>query len=110
MNELTKNSRRQRLLDENITTIILESEDRLPDHTTLSDRSEAHTALKNCMKQLTSRTQKIVDARYFKDKNSSEIGAEHQLAPVAIRKILFTARKSLSDCLRSQSIHHSTTP
>jgi RNA polymerase sigma-70 factor, ECF subfamily len=104
MNELSKNSRRQRLLDENLTTLLIESEDRLPDHTTLGDRTEIQTALIQCMQDLTERTRKVVEARYFKDRNSTQIGADLKMSPTAVRKILFNARKTLSICLRSHSI------
>ncbi len=105
MNELSKNSRRQRLLDENITTLLLEIEDRLPAHGTCGDRRGIEKALHNCMNRLTERARKVVVARYFKDKTSTQIGAEHGLSAVAVRSILFTARKTLLACLRSQSIH-----
>ena len=104
MNELTKNSRRQRLLDENLTTLLIESEDRLPDHTTLGDRESIQNNLHNCLEKLTDKARKIVDARYFQDKNATQIGDELDLTPTAVRKTLFHARPTLATCLQTRTI------
>lgn len=103
INELRKHSRRRRLLDENLTTVLLAFEDRLPDHTTLEDRSNLQSELHECLKQLTERARSIVDARYFQDKNSTEIGKEFNVSSTSIRKVLFNSRKLLSSCLSAQA-------
>lgn len=102
-NELSKSARRKRLLDENLTTLLIESEDRLPDHTSLGDASNLQRNLHLCIGKLAERTRKIVDARYFQNKNSKQIGTELNLSAVAVRKVLFNARKSLSNCLKRQA-------
>lgn len=101
MNELAKNTRRERLLDENLTSILIELEERFPNHTTLGDQSSLRTDLYKCLQTLTGRARAIVDARYFQDKNSTEIGEELQVAPSSVRKVLFESRKLLYECLKA---------
>ncbi|MDP4777960.1 MAG: sigma-70 family RNA polymerase sigma factor [Opitutales bacterium] len=101
MNELAKNARRKRLLDENLTSILIEFEDHRPDHTTLGDESYLQSELYKCLQTLTRRARTIVDARYFQDKNSTEIGENLQVSPSSVRKILFKSRKLLYECLKA---------
>ena len=102
MNELAKTSRRRRLLDENLTTLLLAFDDRMPDHTSLDDCRQLHGELHQCLKGLNKRARAIVDARYFQDKNSTEIGKELNVTSASVRKVLFKSRKMLSECLRAQ--------
>jgi RNA polymerase sigma-70 factor (ECF subfamily) len=104
MNELAKNARRKRLLDENLTTILLQSEELLSDHTSLADRETTQATLHKCLKGLTPRSQEIIRARYFENKKSNEIGHRFALSSSAVRKVLFQARKSLARCLQDSAI------
>lgn len=102
LNETAKLNRRQRLLDENLTTLLLEAEhDALPAGE-LPDLTQRHDALRQCLARLTDKARRVVEARYFKDRNSSEIGEEFSMKPVAVRKMLFHSRQSLADCLKTR--------
>lgn len=106
MNELSKTSRRQRLLDENMTTLLLAAEDgeaRTPGST--ADRGVRHEALRDCLSKLPERSRQVVHARFFEDRNSSEIGSELKMSTTAVRQILFRSRNLLADCLQRKAIH-----
>ncbi|WP_035606040.1 sigma-70 family RNA polymerase sigma factor [Haloferula sp. BvORR071] len=106
MNELSKNSRRQRLLDENMTTLLLAAEsgeDTPPGGA--ADRGIHHQALRDCLAKLPERSRQVVHARYFQDQNSSEIGSELKLSTTAVRQILFRSRNLLAECLQRKAIH-----
>jgi RNA polymerase sigma-70 factor (ECF subfamily) len=102
LNETAKLNRRQRLLDENLTTLLLEAEHEVPEAGELADFSHRQDALRQCLSRLTDKARGVIEARYFKDRNSTEIGAEFAMKPVAVRKMLFHARQSLADCLKTR--------
>ena len=51
---------------------------------------------------LTDKARGVIEARYFNDRNSTEIGEEFAMKPVAVRKMLFHARQSLAECLKTR--------
>lgn len=102
MNEVAKSGRRQRLLDENLTTLLLDATPSNIEPGEIQDTQIRHEALRNCMEQLTDRTKKVVEARYFRDRNATQIGEELSMSSVAVRKVLFNARQSLAACLAAR--------
>lgn len=108
MNELSKSGRRQRLLDANLTTLLIESTRDSYEAGDFSDAQIRHEALRACLARLTERTRKVVDARYFRDCNATEIGEELDMSAVAVRKVLFNARHELAQCLAKRQIRDAT--
>jgi RNA polymerase sigma-70 factor (ECF subfamily) len=102
LNETAKLHRRQRLLDENLTTLLLQAEHDTPAAGELSDLTHRQDALRLCLSRLTEKARGVIEARYFNDRNSSEIGQEFSMKPVAVRKMLFHARQTLADCLKTR--------
>lgn len=100
LNETAKLNRRQRLLDENLATLMVESSDTELEAGGLGDLSHRQDALRACLKQLSEKARGIIEARYFRDRNSSEIGDEFSMKPVAVRKMLFHSRQALALCLK----------
>lgn len=105
MNELAKAGRRQRLLDEKITGLLLAAEPALPAPGALQDAEIRHEALRSCLDGLSPNVRKVINARYYDDRNATEIGDELSMNPASVRKMLFLARKSLADCLEAKQIH-----
>jgi len=103
LNETAKLHRRQRLLDENLTTILAEAHPESPTAADFVDFSHWQESLRLCLKELPARTRHIVEARYFRDHTSNRIGADFAMKPVAVRKLLYHARQALGACLRSKS-------
>lgn len=105
MNEITKTNRRQRLIDENLTTLLLDSESEMENPGSTEERNLRSTALGECLDKLPERNRNIIRARYFENRNSSEIGGLLRIQPANIRKILYTSRQILADCLHGKAIH-----
>lgn len=105
MNELTKTSRRQRLLDENMTTLLLAAESEPTRPGQASDQCISHQALRDCMEKLPERSRQVVQARYFHDLNSTDIGGDLKMTTTAVRQVLFRSRQLLADCLQRKEIH-----
>lgn len=100
LNETAKLNRRQRLLDENLATLMVETSEDDLEPGGLADLSQRQDALRACLKQLSEKARGIVEARYFHDRNSTEIGDEFSMKPVAVRKMLFHSRQALAHCLK----------
>jgi len=104
MNELTKTGRRQRLLDEKITGLLIAAEPTAPAPGVLQDTEIRHVALRECLAHLPENVRKVIHARYYDDRNASEIGDELSMNPASVRKLLFHARKALAECLVAKQI------
>ncbi len=103
LNETAKLNRRQRLLNENLTTLLIEAgEGDEREAGELSDLEVRRDALRACLGRLTGRARTAIESRYFKDRNSGEIGRELAMKPAAVRKTLFHARQALADCLKQK--------
>lgn len=102
LNETAKLKRRQRLLDENLTSLLLDADHETPAAGDFPDFSHRQDALRQCLGRLTGKARGVIEARYFKDRNSTEIGEEFAMKPVAVRKMLFHARQALAECLKTE--------
>jgi len=102
LNETAKLNRRQRLLNENLTTLLLDSDPGEPAAGSISDLADRREALRTCLDRLTTKARSIIESRYFNDRNSGEIGRDFEMKPAAVRKTLFHARQVLGECLREK--------
>lgn len=105
MNEVSKSSRRQRLIDENLTTLLLDADSHPQQPGVAEEMKMRNKALTECIEDLPDRSRQIIRARYFDDRNSSQIGEDMKMQAATIRKVLYHARQLLADCLRSKAIH-----
>lgn len=108
MNEISKTSRRQRLLDKNITTLLLNADPETPSAGSIHDIEITHEALRVCLSALAARSRRIVDAHYFDGHNATEIGEELCMTSGAVRKVLFKTRHLLADCLTRKQLGRAT--
>ncbi|MES2437538.1 MAG: sigma-70 family RNA polymerase sigma factor [Verrucomicrobiota bacterium] len=104
LNETAKLNRRQRLLNHNLTKLLVEAEKDDAPAIDPSAHSEKMDALRACLAHLSKKTRGIIEARYFTNLNSFQIGQEMAMKPAAVRKLLFHARQSLAECLREKAI------
>lgn len=101
LNELSKAQRRQRLLDGNLTGMLLQAGEGGTDTVESEcERKERHAALEACMQNLTDRARSVLESRYVKELNSGQIGEAMAMKPAAVRKLLFHARQTLAACLK----------
>ena len=103
-NEVSKTSRRRRLLDEKITDYLLT----LPDEELVLEQTGDNelrlAALRDCIGQLSGRIRGMLDARYQEDQSAAAIGQRLSMQPSAVRKALFMARKKLAECLGTHGV------
>ena len=102
LNETAKLNRRQRLINENLTTILADAADEEIPAEELIDISVRREALMDCMQYLTDRARAVVVCRYYQDEKSCEIGRKFEMKPAAVRKLLFHARQTLAGCIRDK--------
>ncbi|MBK1881833.1 sigma-70 family RNA polymerase sigma factor [Luteolibacter pohnpeiensis] len=102
LNETAKINRRQRLLNENLTGLLLEADPEELSADEQMDVAARRTALRTCLKSLTDKARNVVEMRYYHDKKSHEIGELFSMKPAAVRKMLFHARQSLATCLKEK--------
>jgi RNA polymerase sigma-70 factor, ECF subfamily len=104
LNEVTKTSRRKRLLDEKVTDYLLT----LPDNELMpgqaGDNELRLSALRDCIEKLSERIRGMLAARYQEEQSATEIGDRFSMEPSAVRKALFMARKKLAECLGTHGI------
>lgn len=100
MNEVTKRNRRQRLLDAQMTSLLLEYEETRVGADEWLEMAERREALRGCLERLGEQARKLVEARYFQGLTSEQIGLTMKMKGAAVRKSLFLTRKFLADCLR----------
>lgn len=104
LNETAKLNRRERLLNHNLTKLLVEAEDAQAPATPTLLPPETLEALRACLGHLSKKTRGVIEARYFGNLNSFQIGQEMAMKPAAVRKLLFHARQSLAECLREKPI------
>ena len=103
-NELRKNSRRTHLLNKHLTSLILDPAPLAPTPLQFAVNRENHSALKRCLKTLPVKTRRIIEGRYFQDRNSTEIALDLNMKSSAVRRTLLRAREALAICIsREQS-------
>ncbi len=107
LNETAKVNRRQRLLNHNLTKLLVEAEQDEPLVVDASAQKAKMDALRCCMEHLSQKTRGVIEARYFGNLNSFQIAHNLSMKPTAVRKLLFHARQSLAECLREKSIEAS---
>lgn len=107
MNELSKSGRRQRLLDAKVTGLLLDADENAPAPGEIQDTEIRHEALRECVEGLPPNVRKVINARYYDDRNATDIGGELSMDPAAVRKLLFLARKTLADCLATKRVEAS---
>lgn len=99
-NELAKQNRRKRLMDENLTMLLLDAGEANPQFIGSADLVDRQEALRACISKLSERARRILEFRYANDYNSCEIGSEFDMKPAAVRKLLFHSRQTLANCLK----------
>ena len=105
MNELTKSGRRQRLLDEKVTGLLIAAEPAGPAPGALQDAEIRHEALRECLDGLPGNVRKVINARYYDDKNATDIGDEFtklivtQQAYSANTRVITTSNQMVQDLL-----------
>lgn len=103
LNERRKVARRSRILQENITEILIatagDSEE--PEGWTDDDRARA-AALKACLEEIPERSRMLLRRRYEQEMKATDLAEEFNMNPPALRKALERIRTSLRHCMEGR--------
>lgn len=102
-NEVRKKERRKNLISKYLTTLLLDFEDSFSSSSKMAKADRRRrTSLIHCLDKLTDRAQRIIQARYFQDKQAPEIAEEFEIQPALVRQVLCRSRMALAKCIKEQ--------
>ncbi len=98
--ERRKESRRNRLLSDHVTDLLLEIEEaRLPCMGCQDHEEDELAALRNCLSKMARPAQDLLRQRYFEELSPGEIGSRLGKTSSSIRQALLRLRRSLLACM-----------
>ncbi|MGY8766852.1 MAG: sigma-70 family RNA polymerase sigma factor [Pirellulales bacterium] len=100
-NEVRKDARRRRLLSENLTNILLNSDNEVEEPTLLEESRMC--ALRDCVEQLPSKSRELVSGRYGDGWTASDMADQVGMTAAAIRQALVRVRRQLKQCIESRT-------
>ena len=98
--ELRRNARRGRLMDEKVTTHLIAETD--------TDRGEQgfeaaeFHALRDCLEALPEKSRLLIDGRYFDEWNASILADKFEMSATAVRLALMRIRRQLNNCIKER--------
>lgn len=99
-NELRRDARRGRLMDEHVTTHLLAASESHHDEIGF-DESEFH-ALRDCLESLPEKSRTLIDGRYYDEWNASILSDKFQMTATAVRLALMRIRRQLNTCIKER--------
>jgi len=97
MNERRKESRRQRLLSEHVTELLVANDPPRPAASV--DRGEELSALRQCLSELPARGRELLLLRYFEGLGPGAIAGRLGQPSNRVRQTLLRLRRVVADCL-----------
>ncbi|WP_442511169.1 sigma-70 family RNA polymerase sigma factor [Novipirellula sp. SH528] len=104
-NELRKSSRRRRVVNASISEAMLAMSD---EPVTASWSEDWFTALRKCVEHLPGHGRALVDGRYKRGQNASQLANETDMTPAAVRQALSRLRGLLRTCVETRLSEGST--
>lgn len=102
-NEIRKEARRWRILQDDVTVLLLRRHSDQPRRSELvSDES-----IRECIDELDERSKAIIQGRYRDQETSSETAERMELAAANVRQILLRARRQIKTCIESRVLRRS---
>ncbi len=103
INERRKESRRTRLLSEQMTAMLAEhAEDSAASPAITADDNERREALRHCLDQLSEDGRQLIQERYFEDLSATVIAQRSRRNSNEIRQALLRMRRNLLQCMQHQ--------
>ena len=99
-NELRRNSRRGRLMDEHVTTHLLAVSD--SNHDEIGFEEAEFHALRDCLESLPEKSRMLIDGRYFDEWNASILADKFEMSATAVRLALMRIRRQLNNCIKER--------
>jgi RNA polymerase sigma-70 factor, ECF subfamily len=111
--ERRKEARRNRLLSDHVTDILLEIEDgRWSCASVVSSEEDELTSLRSCLSQMPKHARELLQQRYFEELSPGEIAGRLGKTSNQIRQSLLRLRRALVSCMaqnrypRAENFHH----
>lgn len=99
-NELRRNARRGRIMDEQVTRHLLAAAESEPGEIGFEE-DEFH-ALRDCLETLPEKSRLLIDGRYFDEWNASILADKFEMSAGAVRLALMRIRRQLSTCIKER--------
>ena len=99
-NELRRNGRRGRLMDEEVTRQLLSSA-ASDDADVGFEEAEFH-ALRDCLESLPEKSRMLIGGRYFDEWNASILADKFEMSATAVRLALMRIRRQLKTCIKER--------
>lgn len=98
-NELRKSTRRRRIVNASLSEVMLA----VPDDSLVDEWSdEWFSALRACVERLPDHGRALVDGRYQRGQNASQLATETDMTPAAVRQALSRLRGLLRTCVETR--------
>ena len=103
MNEVSKTSNREVLINKNMTTLLMRHDEKSPIEELISGEKflQDREKLAECIKQLQENSARIVKARYWDGLTSAQIAEKEGKSSGSIRKLLMKIMGTLKACMTS---------
>jgi len=103
LNERRKVARRSRILQENITDILLATSGDFLEPEGLSDDDRARSAaLRACLDEMPERSREMLRRRYEQEMKATDLAEEYNMNPSAMRKALERIRTAIRLCMETR--------
>ncbi len=101
INERRKNARRKRILNDNLTDVLVSTTSvQEEEEKELGDRATAKLkALRQCVADLPEKSMKLIRAKYEDDVSAPDLADQLDMKPPAVRKALERIRAGLRKCM-----------
>ena len=101
-NAIRKSVRRQQIMSDHLTDLMLESRPEAWHPLVEAAGADRVSALKACLEELPEYSRQVVQMRYFLELSPGAIGGRLERSANGIRQILFRVRKALLECVEKR--------
>ena len=99
-NEIRKDARRKRIMNEGLTELLLRGQAQSAEESVFEEVEFA--ALRNCVEQLPDKSRELVAGRYRDGWNSTDLADQHGMTPESVRQALVRIRRRLKACIEKR--------
>ncbi len=111
LNDRRKSARRSRILNENVTDILMSTSGTLDEKEGLDDDDRSRLqALKECLEQIPEKSREMMRQRYEKNVKASDLAEVLEMNAAAVRKSLERIRASIRKCMELRLADTATQP
>lgn len=103
LNDRRKSARRNRILNENLTDILISTSSAADEEIEHSDQDQARlAALKECLAQIPEKSREMLRQRYELNKKATDLAEALDMKSAAVRKSLERIRSAMRKCMETR--------